>query len=360
MLKQLTDIEERYEELCGLLSNPKVISNQDAFQKYAREHASLSEIVEAYGKIKKTAEEITENKEILNGKDEELKELAKEELALLEKENILLKETLRSLLLPKDPNDEKNVLLEIRAGAGGDEAALFAGELYRMYSRYAEKQRWKLDVMSISETGSHGIKEIIVLIQGKGAYSKLKYESGVHRVQRVPETEASGRIHTSTATVAMLPEAEEVDVEIQDDDLRIDTFRAGGHGGQNVNKVESAIRITHNPTGLVVNCQDEKSQYKNKQKALKILRSRLLDMRQQEQHSKIAEDRKTQIGTGDRSEKIRTYNFPQNRVSDHRIGITIHKLGEIMDGNIDEMINRLITNFQAEALKGSVEEATLN
>ncbi len=355
MFKQLEEIENRFEELDGLLSDPKVIADQDAFQRYAKEHSSLSEIVERYRALKETEAEIEENKEILEGKDEELKELAKEELSLLQEKKGSLEKTLRLLLLPKDPNDERNVLLEIRAGAGGEEAALFAGELFRMYSRFAENNNWKMEVMSINETGLHGLKEVIALIEGRGAYSRLKYESGVHRVQRVPETEAGGRIHTSTATVAILPEAEDVDIEINDDELRIDTFRAGGHGGQNVNKVETAVRITHLPTGLVVSCQDEKSQHKNRQKALKILRSRLLDIKQQEQQSKIAQDRRTQVGTGDRSEKIRTYNFPQNRVTDHRIGLTLHKLEAVINGDIGDIIDNLVTHYQAEVLKGAGE-----
>jgi peptide chain release factor 1 len=294
---------------------------------------------------------------LLKGGDAELKELAEEELLTLREKKSALEKELKLLLLPKDPNDEKNILLEIRAGAGGDEAALFAAELFRMYSRYAELHNWRLEILSINHTGLNGLKEVIALIEGQGAYSRLKYESGVHRVQRVPETEAGGRIHTSTATVAVLPEAEEVEIEINNDELRIDTFRAGGHGGQSVNKLETAVRITHLPTGLAVSCQDEKSQHKNKQKALKILRSRLLDIKVQEQQSQIANDRKSQVGTGDRSEKIRTYNFPQNRVTDHRVGLTLHKLGQIMEGDLQEMIDHLTNHYQAEALKNSAGAA---
>lgn len=351
MIERLEEIEKRYMELNNLLSNPRVIADHETFQRYAREHSALVEMVEVYRELKKVDEEIKDCKEIVEGKDEDLRVIAKEELPGLQFRKTRLEERLRGLLLPRDPNDEKNILLEIRAGAGGDEAALFASDLFRMYSRYAEGQGWRVEVLSSNPTGIGGFKEIIALIEGRGAYSRLKYESGVHRVQRVPETEASGRIHTSTVTVAVLPEAEEVEVDIKDDELRIDTFRAGGHGGQNVNKVETAVRVTHIPTGLVVSCQDEKSQHKNKVKALKILRARLLDMRQREQQERIALQRRAQVGGGERSEKIRTYNFPQTRVTDHRIGLTIHRLDAILDGDMYELIGALITHYQTAALK---------
>ncbi|MCP3677629.1 MAG: peptide chain release factor 1 [Deltaproteobacteria bacterium] len=353
MLQRLETIETRYIELGSLLSNPKVIADQETFQRYAREHSSLKDIVDAFSALKGVEQDIAGNEGLLKGGDAELKELAEEELLPLREKKSTLEKELKLLLLPKDPNDEKNILIEIRAGAGGDEAALFAAELFRMYSRYAELHNWRLEILSINRTGLNGLKEVIALIEGQGAYSRLKYESGVHRVQRVPETEGGGRIHTSTATVAVLPEAEEVEIEINNDELRIDTFRAGGHGGQSVNKLETAVRVTHLPTGIAVSCQDEKSQHKNKQKALKILRSRLLDIKVQEQQSQIANDRKSQVGTGDRSEKIRTYNFPQNRVTDHRIGLTLHKLGQIMTGDLQEMIDHLTNYYQAEALKNS-------
>jgi len=353
MLQRLETIESRYAELGGLLSDPNVIADQETFQRYAKEHSTLRGIVDAFTMLQEVEKDILENEEMAGGDDAELKELAEEEILTLRERKSALEKELKFLLLPKDPNDEKNILIEIRSGAGGDEAALFAAELFRMYSRYAELHNWKLEILSINQTGLNGLKEVIALIEGQGAYSKLKYESGVHRVQRVPETEAGGRIHTSTATVAVLPEAEEVEIEINNDELRIDTFRAGGHGGQSVNKLESAVRITHLPTGIAVSCQDEKSQHKNKAKALKILRARLLDIKVQEQQSQIASDRKSQVGTGDRSEKIRTYNFPQNRVTDHRVGLTLHKLGQIMEGDLQEMIDYLTNHYQTEALKNS-------
>jgi len=352
MLEKLQALEDKYNELSEKLSDQNVISDPAAYRKYAKAHADLTEIVQAYQQYKTVLQEIADSKAMLEDDlDKEMEELVREELDRLKEEKESLETRLKILLLPKDPNDEKNVIFEIRAGTGGEEAALFAGDLYRMYSRYAERMRWKVEVMSASPTDIGGFKEIIFLVEGKGAYSRLKYESGVHRVQRIPTTESGGRIHTSTSTVAVLPEAEEVDVEINPNDLQIDVFRSSGPGGQSVNTTDSAVRVTHLPTGMVVTCEDEKSQLKNKEKAIKILRARLLNQMQEKQRAEIAESRKSQIGTGDRSERIRTYNFPQGRVTDHRIGLTLYKLDAILDGDLDEIIETLITTDQAEQLK---------
>ena len=355
MFKRLKDIETRYKDLEGLLSNPDVVSKQSVYQKYAKEHADLQDLVEAYKEYENTNARIEEDQTLLRGNDDELKEIVKEELPQLKEKLELLENRLKLLLLPKDPNDDKNVLLEIRAGTGGDEAGLFVGDLFRMYAQFAEMRRWKVDVISSNPAGGMGgFKEIIALIEGKGAYSVLKYESGVHRVQRVPVTESQGRIHTSAVTVAILPEAEDVEVNIDPNDLRIDVYRSTGHGGQSVNTTDSAVRITHLPTGVVVTCQDEKSQHKNKAKALKVLRARLLDSMVQKQNAEISESRKTQVGSGDRSERIRTYNFPQGRVTDHRIGLTLYNLESILNGNIQPILDALATHFQSKALQESI------
>ncbi len=354
MFNRLDEIERRYDELTELLSSPDVISNQAEFQKYAKNQSNISETVMVYREYKEIVKQLQDIEALLKENLErdmlEMAELEQEELTEKKK---TYEEKLKILLLPKDPNDEKNVILEIRAGAGGDEAALFAGDLYRMYTKYAESQDWKTELLSASFTDIGGFKEIIFMIEGKGAYSRLKFESGVHRVQRIPTTESGGRIHTSTATVAVLPEAEEVDIAINPNDIRIDIFCSSGPGGQSVNTTQSAVRITHLPTGIVVSCQDEKSQHKNKDKALKVLRARLLEKAQEEAMGEIAQERKSQVGTGDRSERIRTYNFPQGRVSDHRIGLTLHRLEHILLGDIDELIDALITTDQAERLKAA-------
>jgi peptide chain release factor 1 len=354
MFNRLNSVEEKYLELEEQLSSADILANQKEYQKIAKEHAEISPIVETYRKYKRLSRQIQENQDLLEEEqDPEMRELFKHEVAQLRKVLDDSESELKLMLAPKDPRDDKNVILEIRAGTGGDEAALFVADLFRMYSRYAELRRWKVEILDAHPTGIGGFKEIIAEINGKGAFSRMKYERGVHRVQRVPVTESQGRIHTSAVTVAVLPEAEEVDVYIDPNDLRVDVFRSSGPGGQSVNTTDSAVRITHVPTGLVVICQDEKSQHKNKAKALKVLRARLLDQMQSEQEAKIAQERKSQVGTGDRSERIRTYNFPQNRVSDHRINLTLYKLDTIIDGGtLDDIIDPLTTYFQAEAIKG--------
>ena len=351
MLEKLDFITEKYDDLSAKVSDPEVIGNQPVWQKYVKEMGEMEPIVKKYGEYKKAKEGIEEAKEMLDDGDEEMRELAKLELSDLEDEVTSLEEELKILLLPTDPNDEKNVILEIRAGTGGEEAALFGADLLRMYTRYAERNRWKTELLEINDTGIGGVKEAVMLIKGKGAYSRLKFESGAHRVQRVPETESSGRIHTSAATVAVLPEVDDVEVDLDPNDVRVDVYRASGNGGQCVNTTDSAVRLTHEPTGLVVTCQDEKSQIKNKEKAFKVLKSRLYDLEMQKQQDEIAGQRKSQVGTGDRSERIRTYNFPQGRVSDHRIGMTLYKLDQFLDGEMDEIIDGLITSDQAEKMK---------
>ncbi|OGP96822.1 MAG: peptide chain release factor 1 [Deltaproteobacteria bacterium RBG_19FT_COMBO_46_9] len=352
MFEKIKEIEDRYEQLEKELARPEIIRDQKTYQRYSKEHSRLYPIIDSFRRYTAIQEEIENSRSLLDDPDHEIRKLAREDNERLKSELARIEEDIRMLLLPKDPNDEKNIILEIRAGTGGEEAALFAADLLRGYMKYAETKGWKTDILSRNITGIGGFKEVIVLIEGENVYSRLKYESGVHRVQRVPETEAQGRIHTSTITVAVLPEAEDVDVEVNTEDLRIDTFRSSGHGGQHVNTTESAIRITHLPTGLVVTCQDEKSQHKNKAKAMKVLRSRLLDLQQEEQRSKISEERRNMVGSGDRSERIRTYNFPQGRVSDHRIGLTLYKLENVLQGQFDLIIDPLITHFQSEVLKG--------
>lgn len=352
MLEKLDFIEKKYNELTQRAMDPELINDLKEYQKVMKEHSDIEPIVTKYREYSTYKSELEDAKAMLYEKlDDEMKDMVKEEIKELEENILKVEEELRVLLIPKDPNDHKNVIVEIRGGAGGDEAALFAGVLFRMYSRYAERNNWKIEVMSTNEIGIGGYKEVIFMIKGKGAYSRLKYESGVHRVQRVPETEASGRIHTSTSTVAVLPEAEDVDIEINESDLKIDIYRSSGAGGQHVNTTDSAVRITHLPTGVVVACQDERSQIKNREKAMKILKTRIYDQMLSDQAAEIAEERKGQVGTGDRSERIRTYNFPQGRVTDHRINLTLHKLSAIVDGDLDELIENLITSDQAEKLK---------
>ncbi|HSK09216.1 MAG TPA: peptide chain release factor 1 [Vicinamibacterales bacterium] len=349
MIDKLTTVEARYDELLGRMADPSVQNDPASYRTHAKALAEIEPLVEHFREFKSVLAQIAQARELAN--DPDMRELAQEELQALEARRENLEAGLKLLLLPRDPNDEKNVVLEIRAGTGGDEAALFAGELFRMYTRYAEANRWRVEVLSTSETGGGGVKEVIALVEGKRVYSRLKYESGVHRVQRVPETEASGRIHTSTATVAVLPEAEEVDIAVDPKDLRIDTFCSSGPGGQSVNTTYSAVRITHIPTGIVVSQQDEKSQVKNRAKAMKVLRSRLYEMEMRKQQEAIARDRRSQVGTGERSEKIRTYNFPQSRITDHRINFTTHQLVNVMNGDLGELIEQISSHFQAEKLR---------
>src|SRR5882724_9680804 len=357
MLDKLAQIETRYEELANELSSPELLSNPSAYAKAAKQHRSLGEIVEKYRTWKSLNEQLTGARELATTEDQDMRELAQIEIESLQAQVDQTESDLKLLLIPQDPNDEKNVILEIRAGTGGDEASLFAADMLRMYSRYAEKQGWRFEVLDSSESGIGGIKEAVVLIEGDKVYSKMKHESGVHRVQRVPQTEASGRIHTSAITVAVLPEAEEVDVKIDPKDLRIDTFCSSGPGGQSVNTTYSAVRLTHMPTGLVVSMQDEKSQIKNREKGMRVLRARLQELEEQKQHDALASERRSMVGSGDRSEKIRTYNFKDNRVSDHRIGLTIHQLDQVMEGNLDPFIDSLVAHYQAEKLKSETVAA---
>ena len=352
LLDKLAFTENKYDELSVKISDPSIMANQTEWRKLCKEHAELEVIVNAYKEYKKVVDDLQADKEMLvEENDKEMRDMLNEEISSLTARQEELENHIQILLLPKDPNDDKNVFVEIRGGAGGEEATLFAYNLFRMYTRYAENNHWQVEIMSLNETDLGGFKEVVFMIKGHGAYSKLKYESGVHRVQRVPDTESSGRIHTSTATVAVLPEVDDVEIEINDKDLKIDVFRASGNGGQCVNTTDSAVRMTHLPTGIVVSCQDEKSQIKNKEKALKVLRARLYEKAEAERSAGIAEDRKSQVGTGDRSERIRTYNYPQGRVTDHRIGLTLYKLDSFLDGDIDEVINALITADQAERMK---------
>jgi len=351
MFDKLKAVEQKFEDLNQKLADPNITQNPKEYQAVAKEHAALGPLIDCYRQYKNAAKQVEDNKALLQEADEEMRAMAKEELGSWENEKSKLEQELKVHLLPRDPLDEKNIFLEIRAGAGGDEAGLFAAELFRLYSRYAEKKRWRVEIVDSSESGIGGLKELIAQISGENVYSDLKYESGVHRVQRVPKTETQGRVHTSTVTVAVLPEAEDVDIDIQEKDLKIDVMRASGPGGQSVNTTDSAVRITHLPTNTVVVCKDEKSQHKNKAKALKVLKSRLLEVEREKQEKEISDSRRSQVGTGDRSEKIRTYNFPQNRLTDHRIGLTLHQLTSVMDGNLDEIIQALRTHYQAEALK---------
>jgi len=357
MFAKLESLERKYEELERQLSDPEVISDQERYRKLAKTHSDLGDVVATFRQYKKVAQELEDNQEMAQDPDPEIRELALAECKSLKEAQVELEAQLKLLLLPKDPMDDKNILLEIRAGTGGEEAALFAGDLFRMYTRYAETKRWKVEIMSQSETGTGGFKEIIASISGEKVYSRLKYESGAHRVQRVPATESQGRIHTSAVTVAIMPEAEEVDVAIDPNDLRIDVYRSSGPGGQSVNTTDSAVRVTHVPSGLVVICQDEKSQHKNKAKALKVLRSRLLQIEQDKQRAEQEAARRSQVGTGDRSERIRTYNFPQGRITDHRINLTLYRLESVLEGDLDEMCDALIGHYQAEALKAQADAA---
>jgi peptide chain release factor 1 len=357
MLNKLEEVVDRFREVEGLLADPTVVNDQKRYRALTKEHAELVDVVGVYDRYCKVREELSGSQELLKDPDPDVREMAGVEVADLATEKNALEAKLKLMLLPKDPNDSRNVILEVRAGTGGDEAALFAGDLFRMYCRYAESQGWKVEMLSSAESEAGGFKEVIAMISGNGAYSRFKYERGTHRVQRVPETEAQGRIHTSACTVAVLPEAEDVEVEIDPSDLRIDLYRASGAGGQHVNKTESAVRITHVPTGVVVSCQDEKSQHKNKAKAMKVLQSRLLDAMQAEQQAIMAADRKSQVGSGDRSERIRTYNFPQGRCTDHRVGLTLYKLEAIMQGDLDEIIDTLTTYYQAEQMAGQDKQA---
>jgi peptide chain release factor 1 len=352
MLNKLEEVADRFREVEGLLSDPSVIKDQTRYRSLTKEHAALTDVVSGYERFCRIRDEIAGSQELLKDSDADVREMASAEVAELETEQTALEEQLKLMLLPKDPNDQRNIILEVRAGTGGDEAALFAGDLFRMYCRYSDRQGWKVELLNTAESEAGGYKEVIALISGKGVFSRFKYESGVHRVQRVPDTEAQGRIHTSACTVAVMPEADDVEVDIDPSDLRIDLYRASGAGGQHVNKTESAVRITHIPTGVVVACQDEKSQHKNKARAMKVLQSRILDAMQAEQNAKMAADRKSQVGSGDRSERIRTYNFPQGRCTDHRVGLTLYKLEAIMQGDLDEVIDTLITHGQAELMAG--------
>ncbi|MCB0327300.1 MAG: peptide chain release factor 1 [Bdellovibrionales bacterium] len=357
MFSRLEEVEKKFENLAQKMADPDVLANTQLLNKISKEYADLREVVETYRAYKKVVRDLEDNRELSKEKDPEMRELALAEIESLNPQKEDLEQKLQILLLPKDPNDEKNVLLEIRAGTGGEEAGLFASDLLRMYLRYAETKRWSVEVLSKSETGIGGLKEVIVMLEGQAVYSQLKFEGGVHRVQRVPATETSGRIHTSAVTVVVMPEADEVDVKIDDKDLQIDVMRAGGPGGQSVNTTDSAVRITHIPSGLVVVCQDEKSQHKNKAKAMKVLRARLLEIEQAKQSEEISSKRKSMVGSGDRSERIRTYNFPQSRVTDHRINLTLHKLDQVMEGDLDEVIVPLRTHHQTELLQGEASNA---
>ena len=353
MIEKLEDVEKRYEELTKLISDPAIISKSSEWQKLVKEHAEISDVVNKFREYKKELQNIEDAKQMLE--DKELKELAEAEIQSAKEKLPIIEEELKILLIPKDPNDDKNIICEIRAGAGGEEAALFAGTLFRMYSMYAEKKHWQVEILNENETGLGGYKEITFMITGKGVYSRLKFESGVHRVQRVPDTESSGRIHTSTATVAVLPEVEDVEIELNPSDIRMEVYRASGAGGQHINKTSSAVRLIHEPTGIIAECQTERSQLQNREYAMRMLRTKIYEIEQKKQDEKLAQERKSQVGTGDRSEKIRTYNYPQGRITDHRIGLSIFQVEDFLNGNIDEMIDNLIANDRAEKLKGENE-----